>query len=239
MKKRIAVVIALSLLVVFSSTACATKKYARNRINERVTPLEQRTGELEESSRRNTQDISTLSTDINDVRGRADRAQSQADTALTRADEAGTRAGTVEGSVNDLRTNLDKYSLQNTATLNFKFDSYTLTPEATESLDQLAAQIKDRQNFVLEIQGFADATGTDSYNNQLTQKRADAVRRYLAEQHGIPLFRMHILGFGEVRAVADNNTRAGRAQNRRVEIRLLTRNVTDQQAAPTTSTSHN
>ncbi len=237
MKKRITVVFALSLLVVLGSAACATKKYARNRINERVTPLEQRTGELEESSRRNTQDISTLSTDINDVRGRTDRAQSQADAALTRAGEASTRAGTVEGSVNDLRTNLDKYSLQNTATLNFKFDSFALTPESQESLDQLASQIKDRQNFILEIQGFADATGKDSYNNQLTQKRADAVRRYLAEQHDIPLFRMHILGFGEVRAVADNKTRAGRAQNRRVEIRLLTRNVTDQQSTPTTSTS--
>lgn len=239
MKRRIAVVFALSLLIVLSSVACATKKYARNRVNERVTPLEQRTGELEESSRRNTQDISTLSTDVKDVRGRADRAQSQADAALTRADEASTRAGNVEGSVNDLRTNLDKYSLQNTATLNFKFDSFALTTEAKESLDQVASQIKDRQNFILEIQGFADATGADSYNNQLTQKRADAVRRYLAEQHDISLFRMHILGFGEVRAVADNKTRAGRAQNRRVEIRLLTRNVTDQQSTPTTSTSQN
>ncbi len=231
MKKRIAVVFALSLFVIMSSAACATKKYARNRINERVTPLEQRTGELEESSRRNTQDIATLSTDINDVRGRTDRAQSQADAALVRADEAGTRAGTVEGSISDLRTNLDKFSLQNTATVNFKFDSFALTPEAQESLDQLAGQIKDRQNFILEIQGFADATGTDTYNNQLTQKRADAVRRYLAEQHSIPLFRMHILGFGEVRAVADNKTREGRAQNRRVEIRLLTRSVTDNASA--------
>lgn len=234
MKKRIAVVSALSLFVILSSAACATKKYARNRINERVTPLEQRTGELEESSRRNTQDIATLGTDIKDVRGRADRAQSQADAALARAEEAGTRAGSVEGSISDLRTNLDKFSLQDTATVNFKFDSFALTPEAQESLDQLAGQIKDRQNFILEIQGFADATGTDSYNNQLTQKRADAVRRYLAEQHSIPLHRMHILGFGEVRAVADNNTREGRAQNRRVEIRLLTRSVTDN---ATTSTS--
>ncbi|HET8675570.1 MAG TPA: OmpA family protein [Blastocatellia bacterium] len=234
MKKRIAVVSALSLFVILSSAACATKKYARNRINERVTPLEQRTGELEESSRRNTQDIATLGTDIKDVRGRADRAQSQADAALARAEEAGTRAGSVEGSISDLRTNLDKFSLQDTATVNFKFDSFALTPEAQESLDQLAGQIKDRQNFILEIQGFADATGTDSYNNQLTQKRADAVRRYLAEQHSIPLHRMHILGFGEVRAVADNKTREGRAQNRRVEIRLLTRSVTDN---ATTSTS--
>jgi outer membrane protein OmpA-like peptidoglycan-associated protein len=220
--------------VVFTSIGCATKKYARNRINERVTPLEARTGELEETSRRNSQDIGRLGTDVNDVRGRADRAQSQADTALARAGEANTRASSAEQNVNDLRTNLDKYSLQNTATVNFKFDSYQLLPEAKEELDQIAAQIRDRENFILEIQGFADATGTDTYNNQLTQKRADAVRRYLAEQHNIPLFRMHILGFGEVRAVADNATRAGRAQNRRVEIRLLTRSIS---GGATTQTS--
>lgn len=237
MKSKIAVVIALGVLVVLSSAACATKKYARNRINERVTPLEQRAGELEETSRRNTQDIARLGDNVNEVRGRADRAQSQADAALARAGEAGTRAEAVEGNVNDLRTNLDRYALQNTATVNFKFDSHQLTPEAQEALDQIAAQIKDRNNFILEIQGFADATGPDSYNNQLTQKRADAVRRYLAEKHNIPLFRMHILGFGELRAVAENNTRAGRAQNRRVEIRLLTRNVTGNGSASSTGSS--
>ena len=237
MKNKLVVLTALSILVVLSSVGCATKKYARNRVNERVTPLEQRTGELEETSRRNTQDIGRLGTDVTDVRGRADRAQSQADTAMSRAEQANTHAGTVEQSVTDLRSNIDKYGLQNTATVNFKFDSYTLTPEAKESLDQLAAQIKDRENFILEIEGFADATGSDSYNNQLTQRRADAVRRYLAEQHTIPLFRMHILGFGEVRAVADNTTRTGRAQNRRVEIRLLTRNISGGASATTTSGS--
>src|ERR1044072_3505329 len=92
MKSRIAVLIALSTVLVLSSIGCATKKYARNRINERVTPLEQRTGELEETSRRNSQDIGRLGTDVNEVRGRADRAQSQADTALSRATEATTRA---------------------------------------------------------------------------------------------------------------------------------------------------
>ena len=238
MKRKVVILTALSILIVLSSVGCATKKYARNRINERVTPLEQRTGELEETSRRNTQDIGRLGTDITDVRGRADRAQSQADTALSRAEEANTRANTAEQSVTALRSNIDKYGLQNTATVNFKFNSYQLTPEATEALDQMAAQIKDRENFILEIQGFADAIGSDSYNNQLTQRRADAVRRYLAEQHKIPLFRMHILGFGEVRAVADNTTREGRAQNRRVEIRLLTRNVNGGSTATTSGAQH-
>lgn len=237
MKNRIALVMALIALIVLTSTACATKKYARNRINERVTPLEARTGELEETSRRNSQDIARLGEDVTEVRGRADRAQSQADAALARADEAGTKAGVVEQNINDLRTNLDKYSVQNTATVNFKFDSYQLSPEAQAALDQLAVQIKDRNNFILEIQGFADATGTDTYNNQLTQRRADAVRRYLAEHHNVPLFRMHILGFGELRSVADNATPEGRAQNRRVEIRLMTRNMSG--AATQTSTGSN
>jgi len=225
MKGRLISLIALMAVVAVGSVGCATKKYARNQVSERVTPLEHRTGELEETSRRNTQDIGRLSTDITDVRGKADRAQSQADTALTRADQANSRVSGAEQSVTDLRTNLDNYTLQNTASVRFKFDSYELTPEAKESLDQLAAQIKDRDNFILEIQGFADWVGSDAYNNQLTQKRADAVRRYVAEQHNIALYRMHILGFGKIRPVADNKTPEGRAENRRVEIRLLVRNV--------------
>lgn len=236
MKTRFTMLIALATLVVLSSVGCATKKYVRNRVSERVTPLEQRTGELEETSRRNSQDLGRLSTDVTDVKGRADRAQSQADTALSRANEANTRVNGAEQSVNDLRTNLDNYTLQNTATVRFKFDSYQLTPEAKEALDQLAAQIKDRTNFILEIEGFADWIGKDAYNNQLTQKRADAVRRYLAEQHDIPLFRMHNLGFGEMRPVADNHTREGRAENRRVEVRLLVRNISGSPAHETKST---
>jgi outer membrane protein OmpA-like peptidoglycan-associated protein len=226
----------IGTVVVLGSVGCATKKYARNRINERVAPLEQRTGELEETSRRNTQDIGRVGEDITEVRGRTDRAQTQADAALGRADEANKRAGAAEQSVTDLRTNLDKYALQNTATVNFKFDSYELTPEAKASLDQLAAQIKDRNNFILEVTGFADWIGSDTYNNQLTEKRADAVRRYLAEQHNVPLFRMHMLGFGELRAVADNHSAEGRAQNRRVEIRLLSRGTGNATARTTSST---
>ena len=237
MKNRLTALVALSALVVLGSAGCATKKHVRNRINERVTPLEQRTGELEETSRRNTQDIAHLGEDVKDVRGRADRAQSQADAALTRANEANTRVATAEQSVTDLRTNLDHYTIQNTATVNFSYDSYELTPETRAALDQLAGRIKDRENFILEMEGFADSRGADAYNNELTQKRADAVRRYLADQHNVPLFRMHVLGLGEARAVADNKTAEGRAQNRRVEVRLLTRTVSNGTTATGTGSS--
>ena len=225
MKTKVLTLLIVAAFAVMGSAGCATKKFVRARVNERVTPLENRTGELEETSRRNSQDIARINDAVTDVRGRADRAQTQADTALARAEEASTRAGAAEQSVGDLRSNLDNYALQNTATVNFAFDSYELTPEARAALDRVAEQIKDRNNFILEIQGFADARGTETYNNQLTEKRADTVRRYLAERYNIALFRMHVLGFGSLRAVADNGTPEGRAQNRRVEVRLLTRNV--------------
>jgi OmpA-OmpF porin, OOP family len=236
MKSKLTILAGLMSIVILSSAGCATKKYVRNRVSERITPIEQRTGELEETSRRNNQDISRLSSEVTDVRGRADRAQSQADAALSKADEANTRVDNAERSVGDLRTSLDNFALQNTASVRFKFDSYELTPEALESLDQLATQIKDRDNFILEIEGFADWIGNDAYNNQLTQRRANSVRRYLAEHHNIALFRMHILGFGEIRPVADNKTREGRAENRRVEIRLLTRNIGGATAQTKTTT---
>jgi outer membrane protein OmpA-like peptidoglycan-associated protein len=233
LKSRIATLIALTTVVILSSAGCATKKYVRTHISERITPLEHRTGELEETSRRNTQDIARLSTEIIDVRGRADRAQTQADTALVKADQANNRVTGAEQSVSDLRANLDTFTVQVTTSVRFKFDSYELAQEAKASLDQLASQIRDRDNFIMEIRGFADGLGSDGYNNELTQKRADAVRRYLAERHNIALFRMHMLGFGKVRPVADNTTPEGRAANRRVEIRLLSRNIG---GAPTAQT---
>lgn len=223
MNWRIVLLGGLSFAVV--TTGCATKKYARNRINERVTPIEQRTGELEETSRRNTIDIGRLSEEIVEVKGRIDRAGSQAESALSKAGEADRRAQASGQSVEELRSNLHRYSPDHTGTVNFEFDSYELTQEALQVLDEMAGRVKDRFNFIFEIEGFADWTGPDEYNNQLTQKRANAVRRYLAERHGIPLYRMYILGFGESRPVADNRTREGRAQNRRVEVRLLKRNL--------------
>jgi outer membrane protein OmpA-like peptidoglycan-associated protein len=219
------IVLLLASLLTLCGSGCATKKYARTRINERVAPLEQRTGELEETSRRNSQDIGRLDQSIQDVRGRTERAQTQADSALAKAEQANSRADSAEHSVNDLRNNLDRYSLQSTVTVNFNFDSYALTPEAGAQLDQLAAQLKGRSDYILEIAGFADYIGSVAYNNQLTERRAEAVRRYLAEQYGIPVFRTHDLGFGKSRPVADNSSRAGRAQNRRVEVHVLVRAI--------------
>jgi outer membrane protein OmpA-like peptidoglycan-associated protein len=229
MKLRILVIVCL-FASLGMATSCATKKYVRNRVNERVTPLENRTGELEETSRRNTQEISRLSRDIQDVRGLASRAQEQADRAASSAEQANTRVTGVEESVTDLRANLDKYGLQKTVTVFFEVNKSLLSPDATSQLDGLASQIKDHNGFLLEIEGFASADGDPKLNERLSQERCEAVRRYLAEQQNIPLFRMFILGFGTARPIADNSTKEGRQQNRRVEVRLLASNIASRHA---------
>ena len=134
----------------------------------------------------------------------------------------------MEQSVTDLRSNLDKYTVQKTVTVNFKVGKSDLEPEAMAQIDELAGQIKDRNGFLLEIEGFASSDGDSTMNDRLSQARSETVRRYLAERHNIPVFRMYILGFGEGRPVADNQTREGRMQNRRVEVRLLTNNAVGQ-----------
>jgi outer membrane protein OmpA-like peptidoglycan-associated protein len=227
MKVRSVTIIALFLAISFGS-ACATKKYVRNRVGERVAPLENRTGELEETSRRNTQEISRVSRDVEDVKQRADRAQQQADRAATSAEQANTRVTGVEKSVEDMRANLDKYTLQKTVTVLFNAGKSDLLPEATAALDELAAQVKGRNGFLLELQGFASAEGKLELNEQLSNARSEVVKRYLAEHHNLPLFRIAIIGLGTTRPVADNTTKEGRMQNRRVEVKLYTNNAVGQ-----------
>lgn len=230
MRKLIGMVMLMALAVAFES-GCATKKYVRNRIAERVTPLENRTGELEETSRRNTQQIGELRTGVDDARSRADRAQSTADSASSSADQANTRVAGVEHNIDDLRSNLDKYTTQTTSMVFFRPGSTVLTKEAMAQLDQLASQITDRRGFVLEIVGFGDTTKATRFNQSLAQLRAEAVQRYLADKDNIPIMRMFAVGFGAARPMTEtisttegtsSGTGTPRVQPRRVEIRLLT-----------------
>lgn len=103
----------------------------------------------------------------------------------------------------------------------FPVDKHALSPEATQRLDELVQRLKtDNHNVYLEIQGYTDSTGTQDYNEKLGEQRAEAVRRYLNEQ-GVALNRMATISYGQDKPVAPNDTREGRAQNRRVAIVVL------------------
>lgn len=129
----------------------------------------------------------------------------------------------VDGKVEEVKT-LIRGNLVMTATLKnsdakFKFESSELSPEAKGILDQFVQKlIEENKGVFIEIQGHTDSTGPDEVNMVLGQKRAEAVMMYLYKQHRIPLHRMSVVSLGSSVSVADNSSRDGRSQNRRVEI---------------------
>jgi OOP family OmpA-OmpF porin len=117
---------------------------------------------------------------------------------------------------------LDDYSVQDATNVHFKVNSTVISSEDRRALDELAQKAMSTKGYVIEISGHADASGNAQHNRALSQQRADAVVRYLQENHDIPLRRMITpFGYGQLRPAADNSTAEGRRQNRRVEVKIL------------------
>lgn len=180
-------------------------------IDARVTPAEERLTAAEQNAERVSGQIDELMAISNAAKGGAKAAQDTADAAVAGVNATNKRIG-----------DLDDYLVQSTATINFKVGSATLTPEAKASLDQVATASTSMKGYVIEVTGFASADGDAKKNKALSERRAQAVKDYLIETHNIPLRRIGTsYGYGELQAVADNTTREGREQNRRVEVKLM------------------
>ena len=180
-------------------------------LEERATDTENKLTQVEANAQRLSGQLEELQAVSNAARGGAKAAQATADAAI-----AGVNA------TNERISSLDDYAPQETAAVNFRSGSAVLLPESKTTLDDIASKALNAKGYVLEVQGFADSRGSINLNRQLSQRRADAVIRYLVENHSIPLRRIVTpYGFGELNPVAENDTRDGRAQNRRVEIKLL------------------
>ena len=180
-------------------------------IDARVAPAEERLTAAEQNAQRVSGQIDELLAISNAAKGGAKAAQDTADAAV-----AGVNA------TNKRITDLDDFVIQSTATVNFKVGSSVLSPEGKASLDQVATAATTLKGYVIEVTGFASADGDERSNKALSERRAQAVKDYLIETHNIPLRRMSTsYGFGELQAVADNTTKEGREQNRRVEVKLM------------------
>jgi OmpA-OmpF porin, OOP family len=141
-------------------------------------------------------------------------------------------------AVNERVSSLDDYDVQETVSVNFRVNSAVLSPEAKAQLDALAAKTTGARAFMIEVAGHTDATGSDAKNFRLSRARAEAVVQYLAVQHRIPLRRFVTpMGYGKTDAVADNTTREGRSQNRRVDVKMIINRGLNQTGAPATSSS--
>ena len=187
-------------------------------VESRATPLEERASasegrlsEVEQNAQKLSGQLDELAAVSNAARGGAKAAQATADAAV-----AGVNA------TNDRISALDDYVPQDTTAVNFRVGSAVLTVDGKAKLDEIATKALNAKGYVLEVTGFADSTGGTERNRVLSQRRADAVIRYLVEQHQIPLRRIITpYGFGASNPIADNKSRDGRAQNRRVEVKVL------------------
>lgn len=193
--------VALALIVALGASGCATKKYVRQETGAVGQRVDEVTGQVEEAQTR----LDTHDRQIGET-------SKTAQEALQRAMEAGKLA---EGK-------LLYETVLTDDKVKFGFDTSDLSPEAESALDEFASQLKSQNAGVyIEIQGHTDSVGSEKYNEELGLLRAEAVRRYLSQKHQFPLHRMNVISYGEAAAQADNSTREGRSQNRRVALVVL------------------
>lgn len=195
-------------------------------VEGRVSTAEGRITEVETNAQRISGQIEELAAVSNAARGGAKAAQESADAAIAGVEATNKR-------IDQIVSDLDDYEMKRIITVNFKAGSFKLSPEAEQTLDEIATQAKVEKAYMIEITGFASAEGKADLNKRLSQQRADSVVRYLAENHMIPLRRIITpFGYGTLNPVADNTSRDGREQNRRVEVRVLVNKAITKPAAP-------
>jgi len=235
MFRKLMMVVPVAVLVAGGTTACATKKFVRTSVgdvNAKVDSLGRSVEETQERTRQNEGKISEVDQKAQAAAQSAQQANQAAQTANSAASAASnlaTNAGTKADASMTKADEIDKASKRLVYEVvlsedqgNFKFNKTALPDEAKAKLDELIGQLKaDPKGAFFEIEGHTDNVGDKTVNEKVGMERAEAVKRYLYEQHQIPLHKMNVISYGEEKPVAPNKTKDGRAQNRRVVIRVL------------------
>ena len=220
--KKLVVVVPMLALALSGTTACATKKFVKGQVgevNNKVDTLSRSVEENQERTKANETRIGEVDQRAQAADQRAAQAGTRADAAFTAAEAVNTRAEAIEKAarrlVYEVVLSEDKG--------NFKFGKALMPDEAKAEIDTLVQQLKaEPKGAYIEIEGHTDSTGTPQINHKLGLDRAESVKRYLYEQHQVPLHRINVISYGEDKPIAPNKTRDGRAQNRRVVIKVLT-----------------
>ena len=189
------------LVLAVAVSGCATKGFVNRNVGELNTKVDGVSSEVEQTQervKRNETKIAAVDKSASDALSRAEAAEKAAKGKL----------------IYTVTLSNDKVT--------FPRNRATISDEAKQMIDEAIAQLKEENRGVFfEIEGHTDATGPEEVNRRLGEERAEAVRDYLHDQHGIALNRMAVISYGESRPVADNRTRENRAQNRRVVIEVL------------------
>jgi outer membrane protein OmpA-like peptidoglycan-associated protein len=228
MSRHLFMAIPVAVLALGGSTACATKKFVRtsvSEVNDKVDSLGRSVEETQERTRRNEGRITEVDQKAQAAQSSADKANSAASDAAKAANAAGDSASAANNKVETLNKTVNRLVYEVVLSEdegNFKFNNIDLPDEAKSRLDELISQMKaDPKGAFFEIEGHTDNVGPTEVNERIGLERAEAVKRYLYEHHQIPLHKINVISYGEEKPVAENKTKEGRAQNRRVVVRVL------------------
>lgn len=221
-----------------ATVGCSSKNY----VKQQTTPLINKTNELDDLTAKNTRDIKDVDAraqaGIQAVNAKTAEVEQKTQTASTNAvqaqqtaDAANTRVGVLTNTV----ANLDNYHAVAETSVKFGFNKDNLTSKAQQALDQLAASIASTKGYLIALEGGTDSVGSADYNYDLSQRRANAVIQYLATKYNVPAHKIYVIGLGKDKPVESNKTSSGRADNRRVDVRLMTNTVGGNQSTPGTS----
>jgi OOP family OmpA-OmpF porin len=238
---RTSLVICLAASMV-ATVGCTSKNY----VKQQTTPLINKTNELDDLTAKNSKDIkdvdarvqsglATVNAKTADVEQKAQAAGQSATQAQQVADAANTRVGVLTNTV----ANLDNYHAVAETSVKFGFNKDNLTPKAKEALDQLAGSIASTKGYLIALEGGTDSVGPADYNYDLSQRRANSVIQYLASKYNVPAHKIYVIGLGKDKPVESNKTSSGRADNRRVDVRLMTNTVGDSTPSSTPTTGQN
>jgi outer membrane protein OmpA-like peptidoglycan-associated protein len=216
-----------AILVLYGmiSVGCATKNYVRTQTG----PVVDKINELDDLTAQNTHEIrdvdARVQQRIQQVNTQASAADQKALAASAQANQAQSTANQAVQGVNGLTStvaNLDNYKPIVQTTVHFGFDRYELTPKARKALDQLGAEIAHAEHYIVVVDGNTDSAGPAGYNYLLSQRRADEVINYLAAKYNVPAHKIYLIGLGKDKPASSNSSAKGRAENRRVDVRLMT-----------------
>src|SRR5262245_39211256 len=237
--QKLSIVLLLSAALAATS-GCATKKYVRNTVtasadtlNARIDTTDSNLKETRDTLDRKVTDVNTRVTGVDSRVSALDAKTAEGINSLKtdvqgvdqRAGQARTAADRAQGDVSALGQrfqNRNNFNVADDKSIYFKFDSAKLDEQYHGDLDQIAAALMQNPDAIVVLEGRTDSTGNKDYNVRLGERRIDAVRRYLAVEKGVPVYKIHEISFGSEKPIAENKTKDGREQNRAVTMTIMT-----------------
>jgi peptidoglycan-associated lipoprotein len=221
MMRKLLTVVPVVALAMAGSTACATKKFVRTEVgavNDKVGTLSQQLEQNEQRTKENEQKIAQ----VDQKAGQADQHAAAASSAAQEARSAAAAVDAKADALDKANRKLVYEVVLSEAEGGFKFGKAVLPDAARAQLDKMISDLQaDPKAVWFEVEGHTDSVGDAKTNERLGMERAEQVKRYLYETHKVPLHKINVISYGETKPAASNKTKAGRAENRRIVVRVL------------------